>query len=104
MRASPIGDKEALLCSSTATQRRMWSRGYLNWLNRLILHCANWINSSTTISFGVCEKIWVGAINTACQTVNTSGQTNIHDLSGTLYLNMTMTSEAAWTMKVQVYE
>ena len=44
----------------------------------------------------------LGAINTICQTGNTSGETNIHDLSGTLYLDVT--SEAAWTIKVQVYE
>jgi hypothetical protein len=44
----------------------------------------------------------IAAINTMCQAGNTSGMTNIHDLSGTLYLNVT--SEGAWTIKVQVYE
>jgi hypothetical protein len=44
----------------------------------------------------------LAAINTICQAGNISGETNIHDLSGTLYPNVT--SEAAWTIKVQVYE
>jgi hypothetical protein len=44
----------------------------------------------------------LGAINTICQAGNTSGETNIHDLSGTLYLSVT--SEAAWTIKIQVYQ
>lgn len=42
------------------------------------------------------------AINTLCSTTNTSGMTNIHDVSGTLYLDVT--SEAAWTIKVEVFE
>ena len=44
----------------------------------------------------------LSAINTICQAGNTSGETNIHDLSGTLYLSVT--SEAAWTIKIQAYE